>query len=113
MRRKRSAVNLRQTTQHLNLNSGDGCHVDLKVNGSQFTGYAYGTGYYPGSYMPPPLPGPEGSGSPKGSPEGSGSPKGSPEGSGTGSSSQIRSVRSPTAARLILDVPEDARVSEQ
>ena len=65
-----------------------------------------GSGYY---NLPP---NPEGSGSPKGSPEGSGSPKGSPEGSGTGKvgSGEVRAPRTPGPAKIVLDVPEDARV---
>jgi uncharacterized protein (TIGR03000 family) len=56
--------------------------------------------------------GPEGTGSGSGKgPEGGGSPKGSPGGSGTtgGGSTSLRSA--PQApARLVIDVPEDARV---
>src|SRR5205085_1809400 len=62
-------------------------------------GYSYG---YGDVYMPPPPP-PDGSGSPKGSPEGSGK-------IGGGSGSEIHAPRTPSPARLIVDVPEDARV---
>jgi uncharacterized protein (TIGR03000 family) len=53
-----------------------------------------------------PLPGGDGSGT-----GGSGS-KGSPEGSGgkIGGGSESSEIRTPKSARLILDVPEDARV---